>query len=740
MPLSARLEKLWAERGDFSRFRPSELTQDTTSNDKKPKGDEQDSVPAQNFSNTQNDFGANLEGTTAIDASSAGPVASPTAGEGKQSDDNTILHARTDVMSIEDMRQLRTQMLEKLGVAQTSLYFAHALVSLLVNSTKASVGPGERASGSGAGTRYDSPALGANRAAAQTSSTSAMHRSGGGQQSQTLGSAGSLEAELGIEQQVFGASRIETMQRDMERPQEDNNEDEPTEAANEEEEEAEAMESLEKDLRQQVRSDDRLLDDEVEERAREVVDCYEGKRDGIRSAINILQHGALTLQPDQSSAKRDRIRWQGLTQAKQAGWGLTPGKAIRGTAGKRRELLDEGMYRRKEDPSRDAWVGFAIPEAGLAYRRRALAYFSHAAPTEGKNANALLFASRSHKKLQVEFTSQNETWVSDADEDNNKAHRDDSIDHRLQQAQSELADAELFESLTAEIRALSSTNGFAKANIVDSDTLSLDVTETLKMRIKMVPSSTPDKHGEAKEEMPKGRDTNSASADAQSSSSSIPTLILALLRLGLVHRYRVSAGLASGARKRAGQHDTAAPLLQPVLGLLHFATFVAALRTVLGRLAKDVEGLRVEMPSYVQVRESQAWLNAMLVDGRHTLSQSKPSQPTGRSSAPPLDDDDDEDSTLKALCGRATLHLHSATLAHITYSFPSRMALTLFMHSGGVSRASVEEEGGESSLQNRTAPSEPQTTSAPRAVHLSSLDLGALDRTLRDTLSIQHGG
>lgn len=593
--MSARLQKLWAERGDFSRFRASELAS-KRGRSETDGHEEHDAAPSE-------DLGANLEGLMQEEGESG---VKDEQQEGKEVGEKADVK-RGDIMSIEDMRRLRTQMLEKLGVAQNSLYFSHALVSLLVNTTK----PGAEAPSSAlhSATRAGSTASGAAataQARAGATSASGMQRSAMGATQGTMGSSSTLEAELGIEAHVFGASRIEAQRRDMERPGGEEEEDEEEEEADEDEEDAE------KEAQRIAKQDAKLLDDEVDDHAKDLVERYEGKLQGVRAAVSILRKGATTIHPDNEGAGRDKVRWQALMHAKRAGWSLTPDKPIRGTAAKKRELLDD-FSKRKDEPARDAWIGFAVPESSSFYRRMALAYLSHSSTEGDRPVDALLFASRPEKKLQVQVVVGEECWTSkdeDVRDHETLASTPNTLDGMLRIAQSELVDAELFDTLVAECRALS-TSGTTEVTIENEGSVAIQINPTTKIRFIQV-SARIDDDDDGKQ----GGTTNTCSTVQHE--SPLVTCLLAMLRLGLLCRYRDRAGLQSRedeegqATNRGNEEEVKAPLLQPLLGLLHYASFVARLHIIMATLAIESDDVRFELDAFDRIGDGREWLQLLL--------------------------------------------------------------------------------------------------------------------------------
>lgn len=613
-PIASRLQKLWSERGDFSRFRASEL---------KEKLQDSESSPSKVGNATI--FDANLDDilSEGDDEGEEDPA--------KRKKDTSVRHSK-DVMSIEEMRQLRTDMLAKLGVSQTSLYFSHALISLLINSTKTGL-IGENSlstSNSVAAGRAASPAsLGPNGVpvAGIPSSVSAMQRST--IHGNALGSASNLEAELGIEPQVFGASHIEATHNTVD----------DTKASDDGEgEDEDEKENVVKTLARQRRENAQLHGTELMDGIQNKVECLEGKRDGLKNAISILRRGAHTLDPSTPTALKDKRRWRGLMIAKQTGWGLTPDKPIRGTANNRRELLDDGQKRR-EEPSRDAWIGYAVPEASQMYRRRALAYFSHAINEEDESKNLaddLLFASRPKKLLQIEFVVDQHVWTSVSSLCSSQYYPDSGIDSELRKAQSELFDQELFDTLMAEARSFSTT-WLNKVSITDTESASIQVNDMTLFRFSMTSQETE-------------QESDNHITDNKIYPSPVASLVLTILQLRLLSRYRARAGIQQDPKQQAVTSNM--PLLQPIFGLIHYSSFVVQLQYLLSKLTHASTPFTFSMEPLKRVRDLHIWMDSFLL---------KPNESQG----------------VPDLGGYATVYREGGVFALLDMSYPSHIALTL---------------------------------------------------------------
>lgn len=620
LPLSIRLQKLWSERGDFSRFKASSLLQDEN-NVAKDENAEDTAV--------EEDLGANLAD---LEGATSDVVGQKKDGE---SDKETTLNTKNgDVMSIQDMIQVRKDMLDKLGLAHNSLYFSHALVSLLVNSTK----PGNEApsmagsNGPGSITRAGSAAA-SNRLGADLLGGAASSRSVTGG-TQAMGSSTALETELGIEPYVFGASRLEALRRDVEHSAEDDDEDENMDEDDDNEEVEKERLRVEKQIA-------KLLDEEVEEHAKDLVERVEGKKEGIRSAIDILRKGAKTIHPENEGAGREKVRWQALMLARRSGWSLTPDKPVRGTAAKKRELLQDFGPIKRDEPARDAWIGYAVPESSARYVRQALAYLSHSSTEGDRPADALLFASRPQKKVKLEVLIGEEVWTSDGPGKKEGAdNQESSLDKVLRQAQGEFVDEELFDSIVAESRILSIA-GLSNVSIDNEDQVTFDLNAFTKLRFVRQDTSI-----EAKD----------VRTENTQHSSPIMTSMLAILRLGLIRRYRQRAGIESKTKDMGSDSENVkAPLLQSLLGLIHYASFSAHLHVKLTLLTKLYPNVQLDMNTFERMGDVRSWLTILL----------QQSDKIGNLKA------------IQRLGGSGTIFFDGKPFAYLSFAYPSQISLTL---------------------------------------------------------------
>lgn len=653
-PLSLRLRKLWAEKGDFSRFKVASLSTSSGS-----KGDDQE----RNVNSW--DLGASL--CSLADAEEGEPPGKTGESKGDTLNKETAERGKV-VMSIQDMLDLRRSMMVKLGTAQNALYFSHALVSLLINSYRADHASASNPSAAArAGSPTSNSAGGAAAVKVDTAaSVSAMQRHTN--TSHVMGSAANLEAELGIDVNVFGASRLEAERKEVEPRggnvvmEEDGDSDDDDE-----------FENLEAEVKRQKRVYRKMSDTEREERARELVDCYQSKRQGINRAAEILRRGASALRGSKERNEQERLRWQVLSEAKKTGWTLTPDKPVRGTASNKRELLED-VNRRKDEPARDAWVGYAIPEANTKYRIKALAYFNHDNfASSDTPCHTLAFASRPRKHLRVKFIVGSETWSSDGTQEQ-RGVETDSVNGQLRQAQSELADAEVFDAVVHECRAMA-TSSLYSTTIDHEDSISISM-KGVEMRLEMVKDKDQ-------------QDAIAAEDEKQSHSSALATIALALLRLGLMRHYRnrdnIKGPREPATRTRKQGQELHMPLLLPFLGPLHYAIFIIGLQDTLEKVKKKDARKDYDLHGLEKLQDVRHWLS-MLLQGSHDGSSAE---------------------AMECLGGSATVYLDKDPVAFLGISYPSNLSLSLPMKRNSL---------------------------GDRGVHISRFDLRALEDVLDEDL------
>ncbi|PWN96213.1 hypothetical protein FA09DRAFT_331455 [Tilletiopsis washingtonensis] len=648
-PLAVRLARLWAERGDFGRLDFAKLR---AAAELEQKQAEDSSAAASGSKSSAWVVGDEEEAKEGEKASSSKRPASPDVAKRKAE----IKPAELD--------ELKHMMWNKLHEAHSSLYHSHALVSLLLLSRPTPGGIG-RAPGS----RGDSPAIGAG-GASSSGGLRAGSLAGRGVSSAPPGSAAALSEELGLEASNVGVSLL------GERPTEREDEEQRLK----EQDEDDGLYSSAKHAARLARLDAKLTAEEADTRARALIGTHDATRRGILRAADILRRGAKemtdVLPPNKGGGERGEAemrRWQGLKDARNSGWGLTPGMV--GVAARSVS---------KEEGARDAWVGWGIPEAHPEQKQRALAYFSPtvstapAASTLAPDAAAmgvegpaeaaapppshgLMFLARPRTRLRVSFTLRDEedtriVWWSDAPdvEREQAASEFSTIDEELRRAQEEMADAELFTILVRETRALHTSASMLSS--VSASSVTLSVTPRVEMCFELVPiadSSAADKPQTDRKIKP----LPSGSKEQQDRiSSPLARLVLAYLRLGLIARYRDRAsGRSQRVRKdseeKSASEKSRAALLEPLLGLTHYASFISKLRMQLDALCQTMPQARFEVEPTESLSDVRAWAAALL---------------QGRG----------EEATAK-LGGVAKIWLGDQLVASLALAYPSTISLVL---------------------------------------------------------------
>jgi Subunit 17 of Mediator complex len=345
-PLSTRLLKLWSERGDFSRFSSKSLKvqQDDAQAEGEEKADKVD---------FHIDEGANDED----DAHSAGEDEPGRSASRAQGQDLAEEEAHEpNMMTVEEMIDLKEAMLQQLTAAQHSVHFSDMLVSLLIAGAKPAIPTSatgllsSAASATGANSRAGSPELTAGKAGSSA---------GGAGGTQGAGDESSQAPWGGLDPHVLGVSKI-ALQDD---PVEDVDEGEKYPPAR-----VNALKSR-------------------HELARERALALGSKRDGMYEAIDILRNGAMQIrqalgvglgegddeaaddaQAEASSNKialAEKIRYEGFRRIKAGGgaWGLKGGRPIEEEIRRKEGLLVQGMPNpSKQEEARDAWIGWGPPE------------------------------------------------------------------------------------------------------------------------------------------------------------------------------------------------------------------------------------------------------------------------------------------------------------------------------------------------------------------------------------------
>lgn len=208
-------------------------------------------------------------------------------------------------------------------------------------------------------------------------------------------------------------------------------------------------------------------------------------------------------------------------------------------------------------------------------------------------AHGLVFVGRQYKRLRAAFVHKAEdgtenVWSSDStDEDEEEAN---GVDAELRRAQEEQADAELFymvsepsrcaavltlisclcPQLIAEARTL--TKAAHVYSTVSQRSVSIDFNAHTSLRFELVPTSAPDKPAAQRPAKPlpaRARAKAAEEKEEQPTQAALARLLLAYMKLGLVQRYKERA---AGSAGKTRPERARAPLLEPVLGLIHYAS------------------------------------------------------------------------------------------------------------------------------------------------------------------------
>ncbi|EPQ26667.1 uncharacterized protein PFL1_05647 [Pseudozyma flocculosa PF-1] len=510
LELQAKVNRLWAERGDFSKFsvaalartagqkrfrKPSPETHpssdDTTPRHRSPSYERDAPSYLSSASDDEDDSqSSNDAHNEEIATKKQGPQ--PDAATATQADQEGV---RGKFIEEHVFTPLWTEMLGRLDHAHVTSIHAHQLIGMLLKAYRTA--PASNVSSLLAG-RASSPAPSALSGSASATATAAQPRGTGD--------------DFVLDPLSIGVSRVKLA--------------EPADRADaDEDDDDEDLDDDEKAIRAAMRDASsneaqRLFDRKV---------CLAQKRSSLLSAAEILRTGAKELRASQGP---ERERWRGLRELKQRGWGLTPGRPLNdqygaaqpndpdpypGLRGFGTPIYSQGKI--KEEGARDVWVGFGAPEASVQQRRRTLAYWADALAEadEGgarmkaeddkavESQDKLVFPYRPKKRLRAKFVLQlacdddgaggddqikQAIWTSDrpAATGDDKATGVEAaslgevLDRELQAAQQEFADEEIFRDIVHQSRAL----GSAFDVRLTSKSVSIEVTPELDLVFELV--------------------------------------------------------------------------------------------------------------------------------------------------------------------------------------------------------------------------------------------------------------
>lgn len=356
--LSERARKLWAQTGDFSRFNPEVVRRRVA----QAQAQEQAQAQAQEEDPTQPPTSEEPQDEGFVEPE-ADTGAEQEQQEAQNQEATSSTNATNDLMTVDDMRGLKEEMLAHLTAAGHAAFFSHMLVSLLVLGGKDS-------------TKDKNSKEDADRTA----------RSGSAAPSTT--SLDAPQPEWGLDPLAIGVSKLKLR-------------DDPLALIPDEEGEEDEVED-----RAPPQVGALLSDYEV---ARASARNLGVRRQGMRNAVDILRQGAGRLagavglppepawlperasegdaadaQADAETAQQaeleratlanisvgqaEALRWEAVLRLRTSGsgWSLRPGKPVEDELRRMEGLLVQGlpMYN-KPDEARDIWIGYGVPEGTL---------------------------------------------------------------------------------------------------------------------------------------------------------------------------------------------------------------------------------------------------------------------------------------------------------------------------------------------------------------------------------------
>ena len=574
--LSEDVRRLWAERGDFSRFRTSDLLK------KRARDAEQQSTSSSDADDDDEE-----------------------AGQGKAKDDReeeALLRPPGErvggTIAESQFVELRNKVLGNLDVAHFNSIHAHQLLGMLIKQHRSAT-TSAAASGSAAA-RMGSPAPSTGAQSARSGSTAPVVPKA------PLGLFSHLtpanrEEEFVLDPLAISLSRTSLNASTAARRtlNADEDADNAGTGALDDDEFDHDPSSAAYGLRQ-ARREMEGAEAFKADRLREFKVVLETKRKAIANAAELLSSAAAELR---ESHAPNRERWRALIGLHGRGWGLTPGRPLldverfgvdtgeedeEDDAAREAEIATEnggeeqkktakkeekegkkpaGLQgfgtpiitsdgKVKDEGARDAWIGFGLPEAPIELRRRSIAYWadltaSSSSATASASADEvkrkLVFPDRMHRRLRVRFvlwppsTSSARTgegdpegegrreWSSDptatasAPSDGAQAQSSGAVvvgqilDQELQDASREASDELVFGDVVAQARLLPPSFGVR----LTASSVRVVLTKRLDLVVELVPSTAA-----AGEE---GKAVGYAPHAA---------LLLAFLRLGPLRKYQ----------------------------------------------------------------------------------------------------------------------------------------------------------------------------------------------------------
>ncbi|SPC67855.1 uncharacterized protein UHOD_06966 [Ustilago sp. UG-2017b] len=565
--LSEDVRRLWAERGDFSRFRTSDLDRKRPSSEEEESDDEEDQPKPQGEEEEEGILRNPCKGTVG-----------GTIGES-------------------EFVKLRGKVLQNLDVAHLNSIHAHQLLGMLIKQYRSTnTASGSNNAAVAGRMRSPAPSVGAQSNRSGSTTTAAPNPT-----KTPLGIFGHLthpsnrEEEFILDPLSIALSRTSlnpstAIQRDVyaegEVEEEEDFDEDPNSAAY-------GLKQAKRELESTAGFKQNKL--------REFKIVLESKREAISNAAELLSSAGDELRESQGA---NRERWRALIGLHGRGWGLTPGRPLldverfgvsnteeeegsqgtkKGAGGKKKGaaglqgfgtpvVTSDGKV--KEEGARDAWIGFGSPEAPIELRRRSLAYWADTpASSAGSGGGGegggggglveevkqkLVFPDRMHRRLRVRFVLWPSTttggegmegkvqWSSDppcaaAAEGEKKEGgivMGQVLDSELQIASREASDELIFGDIVAQARLLSPSFGVR----LTPTSVRIVLTKRLDLIVELVPTNpdTGDKEEEEEEEEEKKKKVNY---------SPHASLLLAFLRLGPLRKSMAFMSATKEGRK-----------------------------------------------------------------------------------------------------------------------------------------------------------------------------------------------
>lgn len=599
-PLSVQLgedvRRLWAERGDFSRFRSSALHKRAHRLSADDSSDQDSECAPQDQAATE--AGISRETSEKIGG--------------------TIAESQ--------FVELRNQVLANLDVAHFNSIHAHQLLGMLIKqhrSTAVSSNNAGVAMQPVARMASPAPSVGAlsNRSA---SITAAQTKAPLGIFSH-LNHASTREEEFVLDPLAIALSRtaLNTSTAVRHSNDSDQHEQEQDEFAD-----PTSAEYALKQAQKEIESTPEFKENEL----REFRIVLETKRKALEDAAQLLSSAATELRSSQAG---NRERWRSLIGLHGRGWGMTPGRplldverfGVGESEGEGEEEEDEeevlnsdataddgekeaknqqssikpgkkkskdekqakaaGLQgfgtpiitsdgKVKEEGARDAWIGFGLPEAPIELRRRSLAYWADVpssvggATTTEEVRKKLVFPDRMHRRLRVRFvlwprvsSKQHDEgrieWTSDPTARWQENESSDAcgapavapgqiLDQELQQASREATDELVFGDVVAQARLLPPMFGVR----LTSSSVRLVLTKRLDCVVELVRISDQNDANVSDSGQQSKDDTEEKmqlGGEKQQRYSPHASLLLAFLRMGPLRKYHAFVNATEQARR-----------------------------------------------------------------------------------------------------------------------------------------------------------------------------------------------